>query len=136
MAVTANQYIEKNHVDERSPVPVGAGERLYGGTMVFTNATGYGAATTASGANLFSGINRFEVDNTGGADGDLTAETWRRGLFLLKGSGFTMADRDKKAYASDNYTVTTTPTDNTYIGTIKVVESATDVRVDIDPQAP
>ena len=79
---------------------------------------------------------RDEADNSGGGNGAIDATTYERASVHLPGTGFTQADVGKKAYAVDNYTVSITSTNNTYIGTIVRVVSATEVVVALDVQKP
>lgn len=107
MAVTANQLIKRQD-GNRISYPAAATTRIYEGTLVFINATGYADDDTATGANEFGGIAIRDVNNTGSA-GDLQCECWRTGVFELVGAGtFTQADVGKTVYATDNYTITLT----------------------------
>lgn len=131
MAVTANQLIERQ--DEcRSGGPVAESTTLYAGALTFLNASGYYDDDTASGVNRFAGININYVDNSGGSNGDKSCEVYNRGVFKLTGSGFAQTSVGKPVYASDNYTLTLTPTASTVlVGIIREYISATVVMVEI-----
>jgi hypothetical protein len=132
MSVSANQLI-KRQAGCRLAYLVEEATRLYQGTLVFLNAAGYADDDTASGVNRFGGIAIGEVDNSSGADGDLSVECWGEGVFELTGTGFTQASVGRAAYASDNYTVTAAPSAaGVRIGTIVEYVSSTKVRVEID----
>jgi hypothetical protein len=132
MAVTANQITPRRNGD-RASCPVAASKRLYGGTMVFIDATtGLLTDTHNAGANKFAGILVEEVDNSSGAASALTGEYWTKGSFVLTGSGFTQADVEKVFYAVDNYTITATSTSNAQIGVVREYISATKLLVEIN----
>jgi len=135
MAVTANQLIARAE-GCKVGMPVAASTRIYQGTLVFA-AGGYADDDTASGANRFAGIAIEEKDNSSGSAGDLTVEVWKEGVFELTGSGFAQTSVAKDVYASDNYTLTLTPTASTVrVGTIVEYVSSTRVRVEINPEQP
>ncbi len=62
-------------------------------------------------------------------------EVKRRGQFLLTGSGFAITDKGANVYASDNFTITKTSTNNVLVGTIADYVSSTQVWVEIDGAA-
>lgn len=104
MAVTANQLIKRQDGCKRS-YPVAASTTIYQGTMVFQDADGNAAATTATGVNGFIGIAVGYVANSGSA-GDKTVEVWTQGDFELVGAGtYTQADVGIPVYADDNFTI-------------------------------
>lgn len=132
MAVTAEQLITARNPGNLMQVKVEAGEVLYGGTMCFLDADGY--ATPTAGGLKFAGIVRKTVDNTSGADGDLEAEVYTEGDFVLPLTSVAQADLTPGlAYASDNYTATTTATSNSFIGNITRVygTNLAEIRIDI-----
>ena len=131
-AVTASQFITRQGVD-RGTGKVAESTVLYGGTLAFTNASGYTDDDVASGVNLFAGIVVDTVDNSTGANGALNVNLHTCGRFLLTGSGFAQTSVGLKAYASDNFTISLNPTSKTYIGTITNYVSSTQVLVQIDP---
>lgn len=133
MAVSENQLTKRQHGDRES-YPVAASTTLYEGTLAFLNAAGYLDDETASGANDFAGVVIDYKDNSAGANGDLNSEVYKEGIFELVGSGFTQASVGLPVYASDNYTISTTPSaGGVYIGECVGFVSATKIRVAIDP---
>lgn len=130
MPVTTDQLINRGDC-RYTEQPVAASTVLYGGTLVFTNSGGFADDDIAAGANTFAGIVTRRYDNSGGANGDITAQIENRGQFVLTGSGFTQADVNVKVYATDNYTLTKTSTNNVFVGVIREVISATQVKVEI-----
>lgn len=133
MAVTANQLLKVSEPGGRRSIPVAASTRIYSGTLVFAvAASGLGDDDTATGANAFFGVAAEEADNSSGSGGAIRCECFQRGVFYLKGSGFTQALVGDKIYASDNYTVTGTSTNNTLIGRCVDFVSATEIGVEIE----
>lgn len=104
MAVTANQIMRRQD-GVRASYPVAASTRIYEGTLVFVNASGFATGVTATGVNGFVGLASAEADNSDGSNGDVRVEVWCEGDFELVGSGFTQADLHKVAYAEDNYAI-------------------------------
>ncbi len=81
----------------------------------------------------FWGIALTAVDNTGGADGDLSVWVARSGLHQLTGAALGAADVGKEVYqVTDNTTVTTTP-GNILVGHLEKVDGATVAYVRIKP---
>lgn len=136
-AVAADQLITARIHDDTGhivPVLVEAGEVLYKGTMAFLDADGY--ATPTAGGNKFAGIVRKTVDNSAGADGDATAELYTEMDIELPSATIAQADLTPGLmYATDNYTLTTTATSNSFVGNLLRVVSATRAEVRLDVQA-
>lgn len=133
MAVTAAQT-PRTKSGDCSDHPVLASAVMYGGTLGFLEG-GYANSDTDTGNNKFAGIVRDTVDNSSGGNGAKSCEFKRKGLFLLTGSGFAIGDVGVAVYASDNFTITKTSTNNVQIGKIAKFVSATEVWVDIDGYA-
>lgn len=131
MAVTANQLIVRQDGCKVS-LPIEESTHLYQGTMAFVNADGYLDDDTNTGANVFAGIVIGEVDNDEAVDGAKSAEYWADGVFELVGSGFTQGTVNSDIYASDNFTVTTTSTNNSYVGRCVEYISSTKIKVKIE----
>jgi hypothetical protein len=131
MAVTANQLIQQRD-GCLGAAPVEESVTLYQGTLAFINASGYADDDIASGANVFAGIVKELRDNSAGGDGDLDVELYQVGEFLLTGSSFTQATVGKDIYASDNYTITTSPATAVRIGKCTRYHSTTQVWVKIE----
>lgn len=133
-AVTANQVIKRAE-GCRVVYPVAASTRIYEGTMVFIDASGYANDDTGSGANRFGGIAIAEVDNSGGSAGDLSVEVWEEGEFELVGSSLVQGSVGLDAYATDNFTIDDAYASNgVRVGRITRLISSTKVMVKLDPQ--
>jgi len=132
MAVTANQLTVRAD-GYKVGYPVAASTTLYQGTLAFANSSGYLDDDTATGVNSFAGINIDYVDNSSGSNGDLSADVWKKGEFLLTGSGFAQTSVGLRVYATDNYTITTTNSSSAvYIGICTGYVSSTKIYVSID----
>lgn len=137
MAVTADQLITARipGTGRIRQVKVEAGEVLYAGTLCFEDVDGYATPVIASGANRFAGIVRKTVDNSAGADGDLEAEVYTEGDFVLPYTSVAQADLTPGLiYAADNYVVNTTATSQSFVGLALRVAGTNLVEVRLDIQ--
>lgn len=133
MAASANQLITAQEPGGLQKVLVAASTTLYQGTMAFAiAASGYADDDTATGANAFLGVVKEKADNSSGSAGDIAAEVYTTGVFEFTGSSLTQALVGDKIYASDNFTVTATSTNNTLIGRCVEFVSSTRIRVRIE----
>lgn len=116
--------------------PVNASMIIPAGRPVFADAATGGATNIINaGANLFLGIANDRKDNSAGVLGDLDCEYYTSGTFVLEGSGFTIADINKKIYCSDNDTITLTSAANVFIGKVSEFISGTELRIEIETVA-
>lgn len=100
--------------------PVGAAKKIYAGTLVALNATGYAVPAADTAGLRVIGRAEQEIDNSAGADGDLTINV-TRGIFRYDNSGthaFTKADIGKRAYVEDDSTVASQNTHGVTAGII------------------
>lgn len=133
MAVTANQLIKMQEGCKAS-YPVAASTRIYQGTLVFVNASGFADDDTATGVNGFIGIAVGEADNSSGANGDIEVEVYTESDFELTGTGFAQTDVGMPIYADDNYAcVLSLGSTSVRIGTIVRYVSSTKHIVRIQP---
>lgn len=131
MAVTTNQVV-LHQAGERVKYDVAAATHLYEGTIVFIDANGRAVGTAASGANRVGGIAVHEADNSAGAAAAISVECFRRGVFVLTGSGFVSADVGKRVYATENSTISLTAAGGAYVGRIQEVIDSTHCAVLLD----
>lgn len=110
---------------------------IYQGTMVMRDSSGNLKPGADSAAHIMAGVSRGDpvegkstVDNSGGAAGDKTVELSTKGVFGFDGTA-TKADIGKKAYITDDSTVSTTPA-NVFAGVIADVRDS-QVYIDIEP---
>ena len=132
MAVSANQVTTHKLSDQTQRYPVAGSVTIYDGTLVFGTAAGYASDVIATGANVLLGVACEYADNTSGSAGYKTVLVRTNGRFLLTGSSLAQANVNDLFYASDNYTVTGTSTDNTKVGRCKEFVSSTKVWIEID----
>jgi hypothetical protein len=133
MALSADRETrEKIGID--TPVPVAASTKLYGGGLVAVDADGYAVPGADTAGLKICGVAQEQVDNSSGADGDLTVKVRRGRAFLLKGSGLTQAMLGDTLYAVDDETVAAASVTTNDIPAGKMVEfvSATAAWVLID----
>ena len=131
MALTANkEIIEKEGVKVSLPCAVA---NIFKGAIVKVNAAGYAAPMAAEASAFMAGIAESVADNSGGSAGDLSVDVKTEGMFLLSGSGFSIADVGSDVYASADDTISTTQgTNEIKVGKILQIVSATQVWVKIN----
>jgi predicted RecA/RadA family phage recombinase len=131
MALTKDRNTVRK-AGEFAAYPVGTGAKIFAGSMVMLNAAGYAVPAADTAGCKFLGIARQFIDNTGGANGDLKVEVWRKGCFEMTCAGMAVTDVGTVVYASDDQTVTKTAGNGVNCGRISEFVSATSVYVDID----
>jgi len=136
-AVTDNVRREMSHGSHRGNVPLAAGINAYGGSLLCTDANGYGTGVPVATSH-FMGVVVTQVDNTGGANGDLAAETIMDGSVDLDfaAADLTQGDVGKTAFMSNNNDATKTSGAATpRIGKIIYFISASKAKVQLDVNA-
>lgn len=85
--------------------PVAASTKIFAGSLVAINASGYLVPGSVSTTLKVQGRAEEYVDNSAGANGDLSCKV-RRGVFLYDNDGtVALADIGKTAYIVDDQTV-------------------------------
>ena len=108
--------------------PVAASTRIYAGSIVCINGSGYAVPGSTSTTLKARGVAQGQVDNSAGTAGALRVES-RRGCFPFANSAaadeITRADIGAKAYIVDDQTVAKTHGTNTRseAGVIRDVDS-------------
>lgn len=104
-------------------MPVAAATMIYGGIMIAWNAAGYIVAAADTAGLRIAGVADQQIDNTGGANGDLLVQTKRTGdlqrQFLFDNSTTAALDKDdigKICYVEDDHTVAETSTNGVKAG--------------------
>lgn len=96
--------------------PVAAATRIFAGSLVCLNASGYAVPGSVATTLKARGVAQEQVDNSGGLAGDLNVET-RRGVFHFANSSstdeITIADIGNDCYIVDDQTVARTNGSNT-----------------------
>ncbi len=130
MTALAADRNTKEAIGDMEVFPVAGTTKIYAGSSVGIKPDGY----AAPGADLegMKAVGRAEemVDNSGGADGDLTIKV-KRGIFEFTGAGFTIADVGKEVFISDDQTVALRTDNHVLAGRIEQYLSATSVYVDM-----
>ena len=114
--------------------PVEAGDTVYKGALVMTDADGYLKAGADAAAHVFAGIADETVSNASGADGDASCRVRLTGIYLFAMAGATQAAVGKKCYVADDNTVAlaATTANDVWCGDVVALESAASVWVRID----
>jgi hypothetical protein len=89
--------------------PVAASKKIYAGSLVVLNATGYAEPGSTATTLTAAGRAEAQVDNSAGADGALTI-TVRRGIFCFANhsDAVTRTEIGKSCYIVDDQTVAKT----------------------------
>jgi len=89
--------------------PVAAAKKIYGGSLVVLNATGYAEPGSTATTLTAAGRAESQVDNSAGANGALTI-TVRRGIFRFANhsDAVTRTEIGKSCYIVDDQTVAKT----------------------------
>ena len=137
MATTTDAKITRSDSCKGS-IPVAATKVLPQGSLAFRDSNGYGTDVVATGSNPLVGVVEERADNTSGANGDVNAELFQEGKFVLPftGASLTQADVYKRAYATDNNTLTLTSSNASPVGTITRVDGAEVAQVQIEIELP
>ncbi len=103
--------------------PVAAAKKIYAGSLVVLNATGYAEPGSTATTLTASGRAEAQVDNSSGADGALTI-TVRRGVFRFSnhGDAVTRTEIGKSCYIVDDQTVAKTSGTSTRSVAGKVID--------------
>lgn len=89
-ALTGPRNTNKKFVRDLQNYPVAAGAVIHAGGMIAVNATGFLVmASNAAGLQKTKamGVAFDSVDNTGGANGDVSVRVWTEGVFAFENSG-------------------------------------------------
>jgi len=83
-----------------------AATRIYKGSIVCADSTGYAVPGSDSAGQTFIGVAIEDADNTNGADGDIIVRVMARGVFsFAKGGSISQADIGGPLYIADDQTV-------------------------------
>ncbi len=131
-ALSANVQVDRKPGElEAHPCAV---DTIYEGALVKHNAAGFLAPCAAESGAQFAGVAYEKVANESPySAGDQKCRVWKKGVFLLTGSGFAQADVGLPVYATDDQTITkTNAADKQMVGIIEEYVSSTKVWVRID----
>lgn len=118
------------------PFPVKTLTKIYGGTFVSVDATGYAVPGDDAAGQIFQGVADEQVDNSAGGNGDAVVRLWRRGLFKATlDTAITQANVGDNVFLVDDETVDLAAnTDNDiFCGVIAEFIDTTHAWIDIEP---
>jgi hypothetical protein len=133
MALSANAEVQRKDGEILS-APMVAADIMYKGGLMKLNAAGNLEPCSAEAGAVFAGVGYEKVDNSAGLAGAVNGRVFRKGEFLLTGSGFSLTDVGQAVYATDDATITKTFAANIQrVGVIVDYVSSTQVWVKIEP---
>lgn len=132
-ALTKDRNTTRKATGQIAVYPVAQKVKIFAGSLVCLDATGYAVPASDAAGLKFIGVSRVYVDNTGGANGAASVEVMRDGIFDYAAADMGIDDVGKPVFIVDDQTVALTSTNNVGCGIISEVESATKVWVDIAP---
>lgn len=100
--------------------PVAANIKIYSGSLVCANATGYAVPAADTAGLKFAGVALEQADNTGGANGAKTVRLRRTGVFEFDAASITQAMVGTAMYIVDDHTMddASGPTNDIRIGVL------------------
>ena len=115
---------------------VAASTKIYAGSLVALNESGYAVPAADTASLRFVGVAREQVDNSLGANGDKSVAVRKTGLHRFAASGMAITDIGKPAFIFDDQTVAKSGVTNWIAcGTIAEFISAGEVGVNISGAA-
>ena len=113
MALTANRDVDRYVDQELRTLPVKASSHIYKGSFVGLSG-GYARPLTAG--DPFAGVAYEEMDNSSGSDGDKMVRVFTFGDFEHTLASASRTNNKSAVYASDDETLSTTASGNSFVG--------------------
>lgn len=113
-------------------LPVAGNTVIYAGSLVSINAEGYAVPAGDRPGETFAGKAYTRADNRGGANGDVTVDGHRSGVFEFNAIGMTQADLNQDAYVVDDNTVARGTIRLRHVKCGKIVEVVSSASVFVD----
>ena len=129
MALTANRDLDHFIDQELRSLPVASAKHIYKGAFVGLTASGYAQPLTAG--DPFLGIAYEEIDNSGGADGDLSVRLYTLGDFGHTLTGAVITDIGRPVFASADDALTFDGAGNSFVGMARDVPTSNEIVVRI-----
>jgi hypothetical protein len=85
--------------------PVAANSKIYAGSLVCANTSGYAAPAADTAGLRFLGVALEQADNTGGANGAKSVRLRRSGAFEFDAASITQAMVGTAMYVVDDHTI-------------------------------
>jgi hypothetical protein len=125
----ATSYREGVEID----FPVAATTKIYAGSLVCVNASGYAVPAADTAGLKFIGVALQQLDNSSGANGDKSLRIRRTGVFEFDAASITQAMVGDPMYAVDDHTFDDAagPTNDVKVGVLVKYASATRGWIDI-----
>ena len=130
MALTKNLEVDHYVDQELRSYEVAAAKYVYKGGLIGLSTGGYAQPLTAG--DPFIGIAYEEMDNSSGADGDVTVRVYTVGDFGMTLAGASTSYIGRPVFASDDATLTLVGAGNSYLGRVQDVVTAHKVVLRID----
>ncbi len=113
--------------------PVAASSKVYAGSLVCVNSSGYAVPAADSAGFKFIGVAMQQVDNSSGANGARSVRVRRTGTFEFDAASITQAMVGDPVYAVDDHSFDDAagPTNDIKVGVLVKYESATKGWIDI-----
>jgi hypothetical protein len=113
--------------------PVAAAVKIYAGSLVCANASGYATPAADTSGLRLAGVALEQVDNTTGANGAKNVRVRRQGVFEFEAASITQAMLGDSMYAVDDHTFDDAagPTNDVKVGVLVKYGSATKGWIDI-----
>ena len=113
--------------------PVAANTKIYAGSMVCADTTGYATPAADTSGYRFAGVAMEQVDNSGGSDGVKNVRVRRAGVFEFDAVSITQDMVGAAMYAADDHTFDDAagPTNDIKVGLLVKYVSATKGWIDI-----
>lgn len=113
--------------------PVAASSKVYAGSLVCVNSSGYAVPAADSAGFKFIGVAMQQVDNSSGANGARSVRVRRTGTFEFDAASITQAMVGDPMYAVDDHSFDDAagPTNDIKVGVLVKYESATKGWIDI-----
>lgn len=112
---------------------VAANTKIFAGSLVCVNATGYAVPAADTSGYRFAGVAMEQVDNSGGSDGGQVVRLRRTGVFEFDAVSITQDMVGADMYAADDHTFDDAagPTNDIKVGQLVKYVSATRGWIDI-----
>jgi len=131
MTLSTNREVDHYIDQELRSFQVAGSTHIYKGALVGLNSAGF--ARPLAAGDSFVGIAYEEMDNTSGANGDLSARVYTVGDFGHALSGAVVADIGRPVFAAADDTLTFAGNGNSYAGIVQDCVTAGEIILRIDP---
>ncbi len=131
MTLSANRDVDHYIDQELRSFQVAGSVHIYKGGMVGLTNAGFARPLTAG--DSFAGIAYEEMDNTSGANGDVSVRVYTVGDFGHALAGAAVSDIGRPVFASADDTMTFVGAGNSYVGIVQDCVTAGEIIVRVDP---